>query len=273
MIAFIAPLPIGNAIRVLLSPPSGAEKMRLLRKTADNFTGHDDADAAVVYEGMNSSALDTTALINGAAYFYKVYDFDGAVWSTSPSVPATPDTDYGIFGADVLTLVRDRLFLGLKAAVAAGVVSHKNGSVPCLTAPPLYENTVWPVVSLHLNNDAPEVRGIGELIQSDVINDDDGIDESEGWISRVSLQIVVWALNPDERIALRKAVKSVIIGNLPVFDDAGVVNVEMSQSDVDDFESYSAPVYQTISSFTCLAPSVVQSSVDVIGDVTLTQAA
>lgn len=266
MIAFIAPLPIGNAVRVLLSPPQGTVKARLLRKVTDDISSHDDASAAVIYEGSETSIVDTTALVNGQTYFYKEFDLSPlGAWSTSASLSATPSTDYGIFGPDALSVVRDRLAAGLKAAVLAGKLTHKNGSIPCLTAPPLYENTAWPVVTVHLQSDAPEIRGIGEEVQADDFDIDTlAWDVSEGWISRVNIQIAAWALNPDERIALRQSIKAVIIANLPIFDSFGIVNVEITQSDVEDFESYNAPVYQSITNFSCLAPSVVQSSVNTV---------
>ena len=81
---------------------------------------------------------------------------------------------------------------------------------------------------------------------------------SEGWLSAYSLDIAGWVSgNPDERIALRKAIKKVIIGNLPVFDQHAMVMCQLTMADVEDFETFSAPMYQSIGTFSCVAPSIV----------------
>jgi hypothetical protein len=51
MIGFIQPIASGNAIRLLLSPVMGASNWRVLRKESDDFSGHDDPNAYLVYEG------------------------------------------------------------------------------------------------------------------------------------------------------------------------------------------------------------------------------
>lgn len=77
----------------------------------------------------------------------------------------------------------------------------------------------------------------------------------EGWLSSVQIQIVGWSLNADERIELRKAIGRIIKANLSLFDHEGMIQIEVSQQDVEDFTSFSAPVYQSMASFSCLAPS------------------
>ncbi|CAE6512573.1 MAG TPA: hypothetical protein DEO56_05830 [Nitrosomonas nitrosa] len=51
MNGFIQPTAFGNAIRLPLSPVLGASKWRVLRKESDDFSGHDDPNAYLVYEG------------------------------------------------------------------------------------------------------------------------------------------------------------------------------------------------------------------------------
>lgn len=270
MISFAEPLPIGNAVRVLIDPPATAHKWRLLRKTTDDFVEYDDPAAKLVYEGTEKNIVDTATLTNGTQYFYAEYDFNGTVWTTAPSVAVTPSTSYGFDGPDALTLVRERLRLGLKAAVAANVLRHDNGSVPVFTAPPLEDEAKWPLVSVHLQQDASDGRGLGEMVSPDIFDLDAAeCDVSEGWLSRVRLQIIGWSLNPDERISLRRVIKSIIQGNLPVFDSAGMVQIDFSQVDVEDFQSYNAPVYQVISDFSCLAPSVINATQDLVEGVTV----
>ncbi|HCE08546.1 MAG TPA: hypothetical protein DEQ40_08090 [Oxalobacteraceae bacterium] len=271
MISYAEPLPIGNAVRVLLAPATGATGWKLLRKVSGAFSGPTDPAAAVIYDGSDeTNILDTGALTNGTPYYYCSFELVGAAWSASTVVSITPATLYNLGGPDTLSLVRDRLELGLRAAVAAGILTHDNGYVPVLTAPPLYENTKWPVVSVHLQNDAPMERGIGEEVvpdRFDAANAD--WDTSEGWLSGVTIQIIGWSLNPDERIALRKAIKNIVIGNFQVFDAAGMDLITLQQSDIEDFESYAAPVYQTCRNFNCIAPNILTSTLPPITDVTV----
>lgn len=274
MISFAVPLPIGNAVRILWAPPVGTLRTRLLRKLTDDIADQTDANALVAFEGADTSFVDVQALTNGTSYFYRAFYFDGQAWTGSPSVSATPAATATVAYADPLVLVRDRLAAGLKIEVQAGRLVHDTGAIPCLTAPPAYEGVKFPIVTVHLRQDAPSVRAVGELAFPDFFDDVAGHwVAAEGWLSQTSLDVVCWALNPDERIALRQAVKKVIAGNLPVFDQAGMVQIEFSQTDVEDFESYGAPVYQTINSLSCLAPVLVTAVETVIDVVSVTATA
>ena len=81
---------------------------------------------------------------------------------------------------------------------------------------------------------------------------------------------MVWSLNVDERRLLRRLVKAALMANLPVFDDAGMVQIDLSFSDQEDFTSYPAPVYQAVGTLTCLAPSLIGDTVAPVTDVTVT---
>ena len=270
MISLAQPLPVGNAVRVLLAPVGGTVKTRVLRKLSDDISDEADPAAAVVYEGDERSFVDITTLINGTPYYYRAFDFDGTSWAGSESAHATPAASAILRGPNPLELVRERLEAGLKVEVAAQRLRHEQGYIPCLTAPPLYDNVKWPVVSVHLRSEVDSGRGLGEIISVDIFDPfSNEWTEGEGWISRVMLDICGWSLNADERKALRTAIKKIIIANLPVFADAGMSEIGLSQSDVEDFETYNAPVYQTLCGLNCLAPSVVESAVDPIDDVSV----
>lgn len=258
MIALIQTLPIGNALRVHLRPPDGASRWRLLRKPADAFAGHDDPAAHLVLDSdQETVALDRGGLVNGQTYFYRSFALVGGDWVASPSVGAIPQQELEDRSVDVLSLVRERLEMGLQADIDAGRLRHRFGRVPVLTAPPVFEDTAWPVVVVHLQSDAPSVHGLGMVLDPGLADENGDWTDMEGYLSAVNLTIAGWSLNPDERIALRKALKRVLIGNMPVFDDAGMVNIDTQFSDTEDFQSYSAPVYQAVCQFSCLAPSAV----------------
>lgn len=275
MISFIQSLPVGNALRILLNPTPGATRWILLRKSADNFTGFDDAAALPVLDsGVDTTVLDTTALANGTAYFYKEYALVNGAWVASATASAVPQSCLVSVAPDPLQLVRDRLEVGLAAEITKGFLAPQSGAISVLTAPPTFEDTRWPVVTVHLQSDTPIDRAIGEVLFPDLF--DSGADtweSSEGWISQIALQVIAWSLNPDERIALRQAIRRVIQGNLPVFDNAGMVQIDFSQSDIDAVSGeYGAPVYQSVGNFNCLAPSIVTAVDGVVSGVTVTAA-
>ena len=185
-----------------------------------------------------------------------------------------PDKSFGSgayvdYSVDSLSLVRDRLAAGLAVEVARGTLIPSTGAIPVLTAPPQFDDTRWPMVSVHLVSESPSERSIGEMLVSDSFDQDaNQWTESEGWLANVQIAVIGWSMNPDERIALRKAIRRVVIGNLSVFDAAGMVTPEFSIQDVDSVAGeYPAPVYQAAGTFTCQAPVVVGDQVEPIVDV------
>lgn len=259
----VVPLAAGNALRVFLEPPAGARLWRVLRKSADTFVGPDDPDAYVVHEGSDRVTLDANYLQNGTLYHYRAYYWDGAAWSASATATGTPNATYEDATTDVLELVRDRLAYGLQAEVARGALSPVDGQIRVFTAPPVYEDICWPVVTVQLQSETPAARALGEMVEPDeydkIAGEWGGV---EGWLARVQLAVTGWSQNPDERIELRKALRRIIVANLSVFDNAGMVQVEFQQQDMEDFRSYPAPVYQSLGTLTCLAPVRVVSARD-----------
>lgn len=274
MITLLQPLPAGNAVRIFLTPPPGAVCWRVLRRTADAFTGPDDVGAVLVAgqsESTDNVLLDDTALVNGIPYFYRAYAWDGLSWASSASVSATPVATYHGDNIDPLTIVRDRLSAGLAVEVKRGVLKPAASKIPVLTAPFAAKDQVtFPMVSVHLEDDSPSQRAVGELLFPDVHEGDGGWTESEGWLARTTLNIVGVSMNSDERIALRRALKRIVLANLPVFEAHGLQNVEFSQRDAEDFESHNVPLYLVNCSFTCIHASFVSDTVGEITDVDAT---
>lgn len=258
-------------------PPTSVKRIRLLRKESGAFSGPYDSDAVVVSDSKDRNVLDFIGVMNGVKLYYQAFYWDEQYgWqetNVATGVAAATLSDVTI---DVLTLIRDRLELGLQVFVGYGSLAHKNGYVPVLTASPMVDDTPLPVVTVHLSSDSPEIRSIGERLGDDVFEPDpesefDGTwTTAEGWYSRVAVEVVGWCLNADERIALRKAMKAVVIGNLPVFEAAGLMQVDASFQDREDFTTYAAPIYQVLCNFSCIAPSAVESEVRSLHDVVLT---
>jgi hypothetical protein len=251
------PLSAGNALRVFISPPVGAKLWRLLRNSDGIFSGYGDPGASVIHDGTDLVVTDINSLLNGQAYYYGLFWFDGLVWAADGINHATPNPTMQQHGTDVLSVVRDRLDAGLLVLVSRGELHHKQGHIQVLTAPPLFEDTIWPVVTVHMQSDSSADHAAGGIMGIDGIDSNGLAIEYTGWLSRYQLLIVSWCLNPDERNLLRRAVKNLLIANLPIFDASDMDQIDVTQTDTEDFQSFGAPVYQTMTTLTCLAPSLV----------------
>lgn len=268
MISIIQNLHIGNALRLFLRPPAGSLVWKVLKKSTDTFSGVDDADAIVVYSGNQDIFTDSSDLINEVMVFYKpYYSADGVVWTAGNTANGTPTATYEEYSTDVLSLVRSRLEAGLLVECQRGNFHPEHGYIQVFNAPPSLERDLrMPLVTIHLENDEPGERGIGDSISGDEF-DSIGFawDESEGWLSNVAITIIGWSLNSDERIELRKAIKRIIIANLNVFSAADIDQVSLSQSDIDAVNGeYPAQIFQVMCNFTCIAPVRVGGQVDAI---------
>lgn len=271
MIAMAVPLAVGNAVRLQIRPVGGARLWRVLRKATDDFLGPDDAGAYLVHQGDEKSVVDAQFLQNGVTYYYRAYFWTGSAWVATPTVSSRPEAGFADVTPDVLQLVRDRVDYGLRVEVERGTLGHENGALPVLTAPPVFEDSRFPLVTVQLQSESPVVRGIGEMIATDVYDDlESEWTEFEGWRSRVQLAITGWSLNPDERIELRKALRRIVLANLTVLDAFGITDVEFQQQDSEDFETYAAPVYQTMGTLSCVAPVAVADSAAPISTVVST---
>jgi hypothetical protein len=270
MIHTVYPLPIGNAMRLFLTPPAGAVQWRILRKGDDSFTGPDDAASVRIYEGDEPVVLDTKALKNDVLYYYRPYYLVGGTWQAGPSASGTPSATYEDASTDVQNIVRRRLAEGLAVEVARGPLRNKHNQIRVVWGPPqITDDLLFPLVTIELESESPPDRGLGEDMQGDDFQVIGGFwRESEGWLAEVSLKITGWSLNPDERINLRHAIRRVIVGNLPVFDDAGMVRIDLSSQDANFTDGeFDVPLFACVNTFTCLAPVIVRSQVGAIEDV------
>ena len=273
MIFTVRPLYSGNALQLSLVPPAGATRWRVLRKGSDDFTGESDSDAYVAYEGVERTVVDAHSLQNELPAFYRAYYWNGSAWTASATASGTPQATYQDASTDAMSLVRDRIEAGLAVEVARTTLQPTQGFIQVLTAPPIADGGVQlPVVTVHLSSEDQGERAIGEMIDSDEFNSVTGQwAELEGWLARVQIEIVGWCLNPDERIELRKALRRIIIANLAVFDAAGMVEITLSQQDVDALSGeYAANIFQVVCTFTCQAPVKVTSNANPITDVQVT---
>lgn len=275
MISMIQNLHIGNALRVFLTPPTGAVAWRVLRKGSDSFTGPADAAAIVAYAGDEPIFTDIESLQNEVMVFYRpYYTTDGTTWTDGGATSsATPTADYVDNSPDVLGILRDRLEKGLLVECQRGNFLPELGYISVYTAPPSLEQDLrWPLVTVHLESEEPGERGIGETIGGDTFNPIGfNWDEDQSWLAAVNITIIGWSQNSDERIELRKALRRIVMGNLEVFASKSIQQVSITEHDIDAVNGeYPAPVYQCMCNFSCVSPVNVGGPVDAITDVVST---
>lgn len=263
MITTVQPMHAGNALRLFLQPPAGSVAWKILRKGSGTFTGITDPSALVAYEGAETVVVDAVGMQNGVMQFYQPwYTADGVTYTAGPVASGTPAPTYDDLTTDVLSFLRERLEAGLKIEVERGNLVNELGYVQVYSAPPSLERDLaFPLVTVHLEEEEPQEWAIGENIAGD--------DVSEGWLSNVTVTVIGWSLNPDERIELRKALRRVVVANLPVFAGVGFDQVSVSFQDVDSISGeYPAHLYQVMGTFTCLAPVRVAGINDGLASVT-----
>lgn len=271
MIHMVQPLHVGNALRLHFTPPAGARVWRVLRKTTDDIAGHDDPSAFLAYEGVDDVTVDATLLTNGERVFYKPFwTADGVTWTPGPVWSGTPAPNYEEHTPDVLSFLRDRLEAGLKIEVERGNLQSDVGYLQVmLGAPSLERDLRFPLVTIHMERDGSGERALGECISGDTF---DAIgfdwDESEGWMSECTVTVIGWSLNGDERNELRKALRRIVIGNMPVFESYGWTRLDFNAEDIDAVNGeYPAPMYQVMGTFSCIAPVRVGGKVDAVSTV------
>lgn len=261
MISMVQPLIAGNALRLFIDPPAGAKYWRVLKKGADSFTDQDDAGALVAYEGDERVVVDAHAasLPNEVPKFFRpFYRLADDSWLAGPTATGTPVALYEDIDTDVQELLRQRLEAGFAEEVnRQTLIPAEQGYIQVFTAPPsLEQNPSFPLITISVDSDKSGERAIGENISGD---DFDAIGgehfESEGWLADVEISIVAWSLNSDERLELRRALRRLIIANLPIFSAQGMDQINLDMHDFDAVNGeYTTPIYQVMATLTCIAP-------------------
>lgn len=272
MITFMKPLAAGAAFRILVQMPVGATRYRLLRRTDPNFAGADDPAAFPVFEGTAYAVIDSEGIVDGSDYYYLDYHLIDGVWMSGPRIlGGRAVASYLDTSVDVVEVLRRRLEAGLIEELKRKTLKHQASKIPVLIASPPFDETRWPLVTIHVADNSPAERFLGESLSSDTYNEvQDVWEDAEGWLSRWQLAVIGWSKSPDDRKALRDAIRRLVVANLPVFEAEGMSTVSFTQQDVDDFESYGAPVYETVGTFSCIARTSVNTTENPIREVEVT---
>ncbi len=260
-ITYADPLPSGNAAQIIIAPQSGEVSWRILRKVgamdSTSFSGPDDPSALLIHSGNSRTINDFLGLVNGQPHTYIAYPFDssGALMPLFAKTTIIPNQDFDDTSVDVQEVVRGRVESVLTTMISNGQIIPTTPSISVLSIPFCTQNTTIPVVTVLLGSDVSETRGLGDGMGAGLPVDAVGWDESDGWFSRISIDLCIWSFNPVERNDLRRAVKAAIISSLAQFEDAGMMEIDLHLRDEEDSESMNAPLYKTTGVLTCLAPS------------------
>lgn len=273
----VTPLAAGNAVHMILRPPHGAVRWRILRRPVNAMAGPGDPAAAIIADNLTvPEVTDIMGLVNGTTYYYWAYFRDArGEWMDDVQVGvATPSAGYVGGDLDVQTLVRDRLDLGVQIEVQRKAIkpSPVTGQIEVLMTPfGLSDKIAFPTISVHMDSITPEVRAIGEAVMADQHKPDGGWEEHTGWLSRVTLNVVGVTDNATTRVALRRSIARVMQANLPVFASRDLQLVDFSQRDHEDTEHYNVPLFFSIGTFSCIAPSWITQDPGEIERVDVTQ--
>ena len=265
MIQLINNIPSGNACSIYLNPPTGSISHRLLRNTTGIFSSQNDI--LCVYEGSDIFIIDTASLDNDTLYYYSIWYWDGSLWTTYPIKSMTPSFTVFNRSVDVLTLVRDRIDKGMNNLIKRGDITHTNGYVTVLIASPQLEDVTLPIITVHLTNDSDDNRFINDQWRADIKNPEFSVTSFTGYLSSVTLDIVVWCLNGDQRNQYRNALKDILIANIPVFIAGEMMETHFQFADAEDFQSYASPMYFMNATLRCLAPSAYIDTAPAIIDI------
>lgn len=240
MIARLHPLPVGNAIRVFLSPPVGASRWRVLRRDDVGFGDAFDPGAKLVYHGDDPSFLDLESLRNGRVVFYRPYYLIAGDWVPGAVVEGAAKAWTEGLAKDPLSTLRDRIEAGLSTLISQGVIFPPGGVIPVLEALPPIDLPALPIVSIHLESSATNEHAVGgEAVGENAI----------GKFSHFQIAIVGWSLNPSERKSLRWGLQNIMLANWSVFTALGWTALALDFKDVDLPTEQGPPLYQAAGSF------------------------
>lgn len=256
----------GNATRIIVEPTAGESRWRIMRKETNDFSGASDPAAFLVHDGVERFLTDARLLVNGVTYFYAIYGRLSTVdaWAAPVIRSIVPSATFDDVSVDVQELVRERLDLTLNNMIARGSLKLTKPALSVMSIPFHVQGGEFPVVSVLFAGSSPVVRSLGNSIGSDVFVDG-AIAEMQGYLSSVTVEVLAWSLNAQERNLLRKGMEAAVAANLSIFDDLGLQMFEVqSVQDSEDMQSMNVPVYQTTMRLGCTAAVAVTDEFGVI---------
>ena len=266
------PFTFGGAVRLLwvnpdpLSAPT-FDHVVILRKATPTFTVIADPNATVVYRGPGIVAGEFRSVflpgdVAGADLYRMTLDTQAVGWNST--------IYYGLFATnanesdvsapvvlsallpqvstveepDIIGLLLPFIAAYLEQQIAVGgllVPAHVT-QIQVFDGPPLMDTAVFPVVSLHLDEDRPGGFALGDEIGHQDETGDEVV-ARRGFLSNVTIAVVGVTDNPEIRRSLYRALKACLIAARQLLEQHGLINVEVSGRYAEDFVNYDAPLY------------------------------
>lgn len=260
----------GGATRITWVNPTDAafDHVVILRKSSSTFSGISDPQATRVYSGPGFQFPDTRAVYRespaveperqrmfidhdgvgwNTTWYYAIYATDALESDVSQAVVVgvTQPPISDLIELDTLSVLVAFLESALQTMIDTGTLTIRpnSTSIPVRNAPPRLDDVTFPVVSVHLDRDAPEAFALGDLVYDVDQNNDAGV-KREGYLARQTFSIIAWAGdNPEIRVALYRALKAVLMMSRHLLEELGMANVTIEGRYQEDFESYQMPMY------------------------------
>lgn len=157
MIYFLdaTPEPLGNALS-LYWKFDDARGIRILRRTDTNFSGPEDSDAHLVYEGEESGLLLDFPLENGTTYYYRAWTYNDLHQYSEEFYDASGTPNFALEGR-VLPVEEVIAKFVKKAFDAVGIKAE------VLKAYPLQFNPLVPLVIVSSGEGGDEALTAGDM--------------------------------------------------------------------------------------------------------------
>ena len=268
-----AVLTFGGGVRLYWINPDDLtfNKVKILRKTTNTFSGPNDTTAKVVYEngrGMISPAQRPLFVINGdldhtrfreafdhadlawnQTYYYAIYAMDAGASDVSTAVIVSVTLPEFPTFEDVDLLDELRAFLRgfFKQAIASHVLPVRAAitGLEISEGPPRRDQTQFPCISLHLAKKHPIQFVLGDILDT---LDDAGEHpvRRQGCITEIDVEIVGWAGdNPETRHFLHRVLEAAMLAIKPLLSELGFSQLSWSGSYEEDIscERYDIPMF------------------------------
>jgi hypothetical protein len=272
----VRPFGYGGGVRLhWLNPADAAfHHVKIIRKTVNSFSGHNDPAATVIYSGKgvqtaphqtvfrpspavtevrHRCTIDSKGVLWATTYYYAIYAMNVAENDVSVAVVKSGGTpDVSVFEeVDVIGLLLEYISAYFKRQIAVQGLKVPSGvtELPVLDSPPLIENVKFPCISIHLDTDAPEGYSIGDDLNQ-LSAEGDATVHRRGYLAGFTLSITGWTENPEIRRHLYRHLKGCLLSARQLLEQSGVVNTRLTGRYAEDFEGYNMPLFSAAFSLT-----------------------
>ncbi len=264
----------GNACRIDFVYPESAKRVRVLRKVGSDPSAVDDATAVIVLDAppinylsanlqgseaylvdhgfQKIDATDPVSLVNGTAYHYAIYVWDGSAYSDPELITLTPKLAISYVEPNTKKMLMERIETTMRALYGTGAYAFKAAAqvaeIKVFSTYPRVKECTFPLVSVHRDGEQEAERFLGDNVgERDVeVSSVAAHEELRGRVRRVRFAVLGWTMDSGERDELTQLMNAAIRANVGLFSEMGFADVIVSGSDAEDFMTFDAPMYYSV---------------------------